>query len=177
MIRHGVMRERGIRYDESFVCSQDYRLAFDLMEAGRIGNIPQCLLYYRVSPGQVSEKHGAKQEEQSRIVRRKLIDRYYKRYAIPELDREVTLRTIWRNEWELQRILSLDTLAESEKREVAVAMNCIRRLLYYSLARYSSDSLWHFLRSGDYVKCPYKARRFFIILIKHILPDIVPKLV
>ncbi len=54
MIRHDVLIQNGITYDERIKKSQDYKLWVDLMPYGSISVLNEMLLLYRVHTGQIS---------------------------------------------------------------------------------------------------------------------------
>ena len=54
MMRRSVLMDHGIRYEQEYFPSEDFRLWTRLMQFTRFYNIPQTLLYYRVHPNQTS---------------------------------------------------------------------------------------------------------------------------
>lgn len=54
MIRHDLLKEHAITYDERILKSQDYKLWVDLLPYGEISMIDEVLLMYRVHSGQIS---------------------------------------------------------------------------------------------------------------------------
>lgn len=176
MMRRESLANYGIRYDEDFRYSQDYKLAVDMLKVGKIGNVNRCLLKYRVSTQQISSKFGREQTDLTTRIRRELVDWYYAKFSFPALPSVVADDTLRENYRYVKTICRNNRLTALQKREFRIAMNCIRRLFYYSLSEYSWRSLWLFLRSGDYFSAPYKFRRFVIIVLKHLYATIVPRL-
>jgi len=176
MMRRNCIESYGIRYNENFRYSQDYRLAADMIKVGKIGNVNRYLLKYRVSDRQLSSKFGREQVNLSNRIRRELIDWYYAKFSFPALPQVVSIDTLRTNYRYTEAIYRDGRISNVQRREVRIVMNHIRRIFYYSLSKYSLVSLWLFLKSGDYFKAPYKLRRFVIIVWKHFDANIVPRL-
>ena len=176
MMRREFLEKANIRYDENFRYSQDYKLAVDLLKVGKIGNVDRYLLKYRISAQQITSKFGREQTDLTTRIRRELIDWYYAKFALPTLHPVISIDTLRENYRYTKAVCSDGRLTASQKQEFRTTMNCIRRLLYYSLSEYSWSSLWLFLKSGDYFCIPYKFRRFIIIILKHFRATIVPRL-
>jgi glycosyltransferase involved in cell wall biosynthesis len=74
IIRKDVLQHNKICYNEEYQYSGDYNLLVDLSRFGHITNLPECLLYYRRHPEQIST---AKKKEQAmfrnRIQLRQLV--------------------------------------------------------------------------------------------------------
>lgn len=170
IIRSEVLKTNCLRYDESFKVSQDYKLAADLFKIGKIANLDKYLLLYRESQNQISKVKGYLQVEAGRRVRRELINNYYLMHGIPPLPEKITFQTV-KDNYVAEKRLSVNG---EDCKEI---MNCIRRVLYYSLADYSPASFCGFLFSGDYFSKPYNLRRFGIVTLKHLKADIIPALV
>lgn len=73
MLRHAVIREHGIGYDESYTCSQDYDLWRRLSTVTRLANLDAFLLRYRVHGKSVSCASGNEQQRHARRVRDSLL--------------------------------------------------------------------------------------------------------
>lgn len=167
IVRKDVLDKYRLTYDETFKVSQDYKLAADLSKIGRLANLDEVLLYYRVSENQISKARGKEQDENGRRIRRDLINTFYSTLGIPEIGNKITLDDIAENE------RSSRNLDPAQRR----IMNCIRRLFYYSLSDYSLKSLSKFIMSGDYFSQPYNLRRFGVVVVKHLRRNVVPSLV
>ena len=61
MIRHRVLQENNIYYNEEYAVGQDYELWSRLLFEGKFYNIQEPLLHYRVSREQISSKQKNKQ--------------------------------------------------------------------------------------------------------------------
>lgn len=59
---------RGYRYDESFECSQDYEFQARVSRNYGVACMPDALVKYRISNGQVGVKKNEKQQQSSRKV-------------------------------------------------------------------------------------------------------------
>lgn len=174
--RRDVLDSNNITYDEDFPRSQDYKLAVDLLGIGKIANLPEYLLKYRISKQQITSKYGKEQVILCKKIRRIYINNYYKKCNFNVLDNLITVDTIQKNiEAESNYLLKINR-DSNEAREFKRTMNSIRRLFYYSLTSYSHRSLMKFILSGDYFKYPYNIRRFFVILVKHFKSEFIPKL-
>lgn len=176
MLRRFVFTKYGLRYNQNFKRSQDYKLVIDLLKYGKIGNVNEYLLKYRISSQQISTQFGTEQVAFSKAIRREYIDWFYHKHSFSALPAGVHYSDIKENENMEKRYLQSQSFSREEKRNFKQSMNCIRRLLYYSLDKYSLRSLTRFVCSGDYLHYPYNLRRFMIILLKHIKATIIPKL-
>jgi glycosyltransferase involved in cell wall biosynthesis len=67
MIRHAALQAGAIRYNEQRVNAQDYELWFRLAQEGRVENLPEPLLHYRMHAGQTNK---ASQLQHANAVRR-----------------------------------------------------------------------------------------------------------
>lgn len=62
MIRSGVLRRYGLKYEQGYICAQDFRLWADMIKHDLIiHNIENVLTRYRTSETQISSKHAALQ--------------------------------------------------------------------------------------------------------------------
>ena len=57
ILRHSVLLNNNIRYNEKYPYIEDNKLFFDLSQVGRLGNLPDILLAYRRHPDRTSVKH------------------------------------------------------------------------------------------------------------------------
>lgn len=176
IMRRDVLIKNDINYDENYPRSQDYKLAVDLLQFGKIANLSEYLLKYRVSEQQITSKFGYEQVELCKNIRRQYINNFYSKYKFGELDKDITINTIRNCEQFEYTYLTTIKPDSKELHEFKRSMNSIRRLFYYSLKSYSMKSLYNYIISGDYFKYPYNFRRFIIILIKHFSPEFIPKL-
>lgn len=176
ILRNDLLRKYNIEYDESFRRSQDYKLAVDLLQFGKIANLSEYLLKYRISNQQITYKFGREQVELCKIIRRCYVNQFYRKHNLGELDICISKKTIRDNMIKEKYLLQKGILNDEEVRIFKRQMNSVRRLLYYSLNNYSLSSLASFLFKCDYLYYPYNVRRFFIVVLKHIKSEIVPKL-
>ena len=160
-----------IEYNESFSVSQDYELASRLIKLGKLANIKEKLLYYRISNTQISKSRGEEQREAGKRIRRNLINTFYFEHNINSIPQQITFQTVLDN-YSAEKNKNM-----KEDKHYKSVMNHIRRILYYSLTDYSLSSLSKFILSLDYLRRPYNLRRFIIILFKHINITTVPSLV
>lgn len=67
MVRRDLVRTAG-GYREAYVHAEDYDLWLRLAGRTRMANLPECLLSYRVTPGQVSTRHVVTQARHAAIA-------------------------------------------------------------------------------------------------------------
>jgi glycosyltransferase involved in cell wall biosynthesis len=68
-IRNAILKKYNIQYDESFSCTQDYKLWSDLSPFTLLANIPQVLLKYRVQKKQISQSKSNIQIDLAKSIR------------------------------------------------------------------------------------------------------------
>jgi len=72
VVRASALRQIG-GYDEAYVCTVDYDLEARLARVGKLHNLPEALVQYRLHPGQVSRARKGEQERtRQRISEREL---------------------------------------------------------------------------------------------------------
>lgn len=69
-IKHDFLINNNIKYSSDYLHVEDYKLCFDMCRIGRIGNIPEALLKYRVSKSQISTSQFLEQQEKTKALRR-----------------------------------------------------------------------------------------------------------
>lgn len=169
MICKNKLLEFNIKYDESFILSQDYKLELDILQYGKIKNIPRVLLNYRNSLSGKNKNHLAYSNYYGNMNRRIAIDRFYNKYGIEKLPQNISLKNIKDNyEYETE-IISNIKMNRDELYLFKISMNCIRRVLYMSLDEYSFRSVFLYLSSLDYIYKPYNFKRFVAVIMKPFL--------
>lgn len=73
MMRGETLNRYGLRYAENFRVAQDYELWIRLAEVGKLANLPEVLLHYRLHVGSASSHHGQEQIKAANHVRRRLL--------------------------------------------------------------------------------------------------------
>lgn len=74
LLRKDFLEKNSIRY-ERYEHAEDYKLWCEIAKCGgRFFILPQMLLFYRMSPGQVSQKYGDKQQESVVKIRHEFLD-------------------------------------------------------------------------------------------------------
>lgn len=73
ILRSKELKKYNIRYNERMEFAQDYDMIFQLCKYGKIANIPEVLMKYRMSDAQISMKKRKKQIENANITRRKIL--------------------------------------------------------------------------------------------------------
>ncbi len=74
MIRTALLRQHNLYYESSFVPVEDYLLWVILSGFGKLANLPEILLHYRIHGNQISSKHKLKQQEKAQLVRNQQIE-------------------------------------------------------------------------------------------------------
>lgn len=76
LMRRSVLMEHNIRYDADYLYAEDYKLWTEIVKYGKLSNIPQIVLKYRLSTSQISYVHNSRQAGLSRLIRREITDYY-----------------------------------------------------------------------------------------------------
>ncbi|TDQ24100.1 glycosyltransferase [Tenacibaculum caenipelagi] len=74
MIRKKVLTENNLQYDETLRYSQDYNLIRELIKYGKLFNLKEKLLLYRVSSNQITSKYSVSQQENANIIRERIFN-------------------------------------------------------------------------------------------------------
>ena len=75
MFRRSVLADHGLFYSEAYQHAEDYEFWLRLSRQTNISNIPQVLHQYRLSPGQISQKHGREQLQCHMRAQKDLLNR------------------------------------------------------------------------------------------------------
>lgn len=149
MIRKSALIESGCRYDHNYKNAEDYSLWIDLMNYGKFGNLPDYLLYYRVSDTQVSQPSNPITQASVIRCRRKYVEQY-----LPSDIAEL----LFVNKISINTIKKVKSLCKNK----GVIEGC-----YLSLKKYTFFSLFYLLLSGDFIKIGTMGTiRFFKRMIK-----------
>lgn len=81
IIRREILFSNNIRYDETFITAQDYKLWFDLNTFGKFANLKEVLLKYRLSSAQISSS-----KKESQISNRDRIRHLFKLQYAEEIE-------------------------------------------------------------------------------------------
>lgn len=73
MIRKSILDKYGIRYNENLKYAQDYELEYQLSKYGKLSNISDVLVKYRIHNGQVSIEKYQEQMKCANIVRKEVL--------------------------------------------------------------------------------------------------------
>ena len=128
-------------YNESYKLAQDYKFWVDLMDYGKYYNIRKTLLYYRCNENQVTNKHSKEQQNNSKKIRRELIDKYMviqgiNNYTIP-------------NKITISRIKELKSIIRDRDLEFKNILLC-----YYLSINISFKNILYLFYSFDWMKLP-----------------------
>ncbi|MFS4470848.1 glycosyltransferase [Chryseobacterium sp. T20] len=137
IIRREVFFEMGVRYNEDFLVTQDYELWNTIIKIGKIGNLEDILLKYRITNNQItSNKKQLQRTNKSKIIRDHIeffISKNTKRsYKIPS--------TI--------TITEIKQLKVFQDRSELLFRNQLTNFIicfYLSLDNYSFSSLFYFI--------------------------------
>lgn len=72
-IRHSILDEHGIEYDESLIYAQDYALCAELGKLGNVAILSDVLLNRRIHPSRITQKHYETQKQCSIKTQTKLL--------------------------------------------------------------------------------------------------------
>lgn len=73
VIRNSFLQKHGLSYNTAMEPAEDYDLWSRICCIGKLANIPEVLLHYRLHDGQVSSLRAAKQQHISNVIRTKLL--------------------------------------------------------------------------------------------------------
>jgi len=73
IVRNEVLKKHNIKYNESLRYAQDYDFTYQISKYGKLENIPETLLKYRVHSSQTSIANKEKQKKYADITRKKII--------------------------------------------------------------------------------------------------------
>ncbi len=68
MFRRGLVQEGGLRFDPATAYAEDYDFCSRAMAHGRLANLPQTLLAYRVHQASISQKNTERQEDLAEAI-------------------------------------------------------------------------------------------------------------
>lgn len=139
LIRRSVLVNNNLCYDKGYRHAEDYKLWIDLSDFGAFYNIPEVLLYYRMSETQITSSHKEEVANISKYCRREYISKLFKDDVLDkEIANGITLKTIRR----VRKYHSISLL----------------EVLYLSLSRYSLKELCYFLFTLDAFRFSFKAQ-------------------
>lgn len=116
-IRKALLEKYNLRYDESFICSQDYDLWARMAEKLKISNLKEVLLFHRAHPDKAGVIRGKIQVENANKVRLYLI---HKLGIYPK-----------RKDFEIHKAISYWRFG-SDKEFVGVAESWLKKLIEYN---------------------------------------------
>lgn len=74
IMRRSILKQYDIKYNEQLKCAQDYDMEYQLSRYGKIKNIPEVLMKYRIHDGQVTVKKAEEQKYFASITRNLIIN-------------------------------------------------------------------------------------------------------
>ena len=82
MFRKDLVRLNNLYYDESLKYAQDYKFIFDLSQIGKLYNLQELLLNYRISEYQISKNHSKDQIKFANTIREIIVIKTLKKINI-----------------------------------------------------------------------------------------------
>lgn len=131
-------------YDENIRRSQDYDLWIRLSGKGQFYNLPQSLLFYRVSPTQIS---AASHNHFSQEIRRKYIRSIFAKYQIENLSEDYDLSPAF--------LLDKLDLIKNNKYLKKIEKKNLIQLVYFSQDNNRFEVFLKSVRSGDLFGFPF----------------------
>ncbi len=152
-IKNITLQEYHISYDETISSAQDYDFWRQLLKVGKLANINEVLLQYRLSDGNISSTKSIEQKNNARLIRRKYINTMLNQldidYCIPH---QISLNDIK----QFKKIIRKASLKAIEKAN----LNNLLISMYMSLPIYDVKVMVYYLFSGDCLmsNIPFKER-------------------
>jgi glycosyltransferase involved in cell wall biosynthesis len=66
--RNSILKKNNIKYNKEYEPAEDYKMWSSLSEYGKLANLKDVLLYYRVHPNQISSIRAKSQEETTKLI-------------------------------------------------------------------------------------------------------------
>lgn len=159
-IKAKILKDNNIKYNEDLKYAQDFDLWYNLMKYGKLSNLPECLLLYRLSGGQVSSKNVDEQKHIAASIRRKYIVDFFEDNNISMIiDKDITLESIRSLKQEFSNI----KINKNNRKETSILI-----AYYLSLQKYDISSFLYFLFSFDFFNSNFSFKNFLRVIIKHI---------
>lgn len=134
MIRRSILIEYSLRYNERYRHAEDYKLWTDMASYGEFYNVPEELLYYRISPSQVTSFFKMEIVEVVKTLRRENIALRFKDVC---LNRDLA-----------EERIKVGTICQAKKYNSKFLL----ATLYLSLSNYGLKELLYFVVSLDCFK-------------------------
>jgi len=151
IIRKSILENMRVSYDEFFPNAEDYKLWYDLSKYGKLANIPEVLVKYRISNTQISKINNLSLVDSTKKIRRLIINDFFASIGL---------------QYNVPKII---TLKEIKKVKILLhKLNCPNNLLlnyYLSLDKYSIASFIYYIFSFDFTK--FKRNESIRVFLKH----------
>ena len=85
MFRNTLFKELRLSYDQTMEPAEDYDLWARILNVGKLANIPEVHLIYRIHDEQVSTVYKQKQLEKSNVIRANLLSKLYDKKPIKDI--------------------------------------------------------------------------------------------
>jgi len=164
IIRKKILDENKIWYDADYLHAEDYKLWLELANHGELGNLKKCLLMYRLSENQITNKYTEIQIGLATKIRREYIARTLIKNGLTPLNSFEFTNTV---SYQNQAKKRLNLLSSFDKK-------CVLSILfiyYMSMDKYSWKSLTYFIFSLVWSKKEFRFKHFVLIILKHINPN------
>jgi len=166
IIRREVFFEKGIRYNEDFLVTQDYELWSTIIKVGKIANINDILLKYRITDNQItSNKKNLQRSNRSKIIIDHIEFFIHKNTgSIYKVPHNITIK-------EIKKLKSLDYQEDIVfKNQIKNFVSCY----YLSLSQYNFSSFIYFI-THDFFNTRISNNLKKTIALKHVrkIPSII----
>lgn len=139
-IRRSVFDQYNLRYDRAFEPAEDYDLWSRILEYGKIENLPDVLLYYRVHTQQTSAYRSKKQLEMANRIRSRQLERLMA-LSSDMYDSVFVIKTL---SYQLLNITSEDLVKVDALLKDLVAANKDKKIYNDLLfAKFLNEIWWH----------------------------------
>ncbi|MHB8261608.1 MAG: glycosyltransferase family 2 protein [Bacteroidia bacterium] len=143
-IRRSIFDMYNLRYDRTFEHTEDYELWTRIIDIGKVENLPEVLLHYRIHEQQVSTIGRKKQTETANRIRLRQLDRLMN-FKNATYDSDFSIKILTRQLWNItsEDLIKVDALLK----DIWVA-NKVKNLYNNELLFQLLKSLWdHYIFS------------------------------
>lgn len=129
-------------YDKDYLHAEDYKMWSNISAIGKMYNLPDIVLKYRISENQISSKYSLSQIKKTIKIKRENINSFLKSINFEyELPQKVTLDSI--------KLFNSVKDKKNYSNRITVQLNIILFLLYFSCDKKKKLLYWAFHNIGD----------------------------
>lgn len=152
-IRKSILDRYKITYNENLQVAQDLDLWFKLMDKGLFYNLPQYLLYYRVSNVQVTQKRRQLVTKNANEIKHRYISKFLEEFNVSGFDipKSFSLGVISDFKKARKKLLSSNKINSSNYNEFSIKYISIHSWLYLSMERITLKTLLYYIFSFDII--------------------------